>query len=116
MLRRTMMVVWLSLALLFPALLLAGSNSTKHRWLEGEILSRKTVPNGRGGLQYHYVYRIRGGDMHYVVVAKEPLKLGLTGPVKFVPMRGHVLLQDSDGRECKLSMLERHKRAYRRWK
>ncbi len=109
-------VLLLFLALLFPALLTAGSDSTKHRWEEGEILSRKTIPSGRGGIQYEYVYRLRGGDAHYVVVAKEPLKVGLRAPVKFAPLRRHVLIQDSDGRERKVSMLERRKRAFWRWK
>lgn len=109
--------VWiLFLALLFPARLAAGSNPTTHRWQEGQLISRKTIPDGRSGLRYKYVYRLRGGDAHYVVSAREPLKLELMVPVKFAPLRRHLLIQDSDGRECKLSMMERNKRAFGHWK
>lgn len=107
-------ILTLSLALLFPTLLTAGSNP-KHRWQEGEILSRKTVPTGRGGIEYEYVYRLRGGDAHYVVVTRQPLKVGLQTPIKFAPTRRHVWIQDTDGKERKLSMVERRKRAFGRW-
>ena len=108
--------VWvLFLALLCPARLTAGSNSTTRRWQEGQLVSRKTIPAGNG-LRYKYVYRLRGGDAHYVVSAEEPLKLDRMVPVKFAPLRRHVLIQDSDGRECKLSMMERSKRAFGHWK
>jgi hypothetical protein len=108
-------VLMVSLALLLPTLLTAGSNSAKLRWQDGQILSRKTVPTGRGGIEYEYVYRLRGGDAHYVVVSRQPLKVGLQTPVKFATTRRHVWIQDADGKECKLSMVERRKRAFGRW-
>lgn len=112
--RRLTTVLMVSLALLFPTMLTAGSNTAKLRWQEGEILSRKTIPTGRSGIEYEYVYRLRGGDAHYVVVARQPLKLGPQTLVKFAPTRRHVWIQDADGKECKLSMVERRKRAFGR--
>jgi len=106
----------LFLALLLPARLTAGPDTTPHRWQEGELVSRKTIPVGHGGLRYKYVYRLLGSDARYIVAAKQPLKLDLMVPVKFAPLRRHLLIQDSDGRECKVSMVERDKRAFGRWK
>jgi len=106
----------LFLALLSPAGFAAGTNSTTHRWQEGELVSRKTIPAGRSGLRYKYVYRLRAGDARYVVAADQPLKVDLMVPVKFARLRRHLLIQDSDGKECKLSMVERDKRAFGRWK
>jgi hypothetical protein len=104
------------LALLVPAPLAAGSNSTTHHWQEGEILSRKTVPVGHGGLRYRYVYRLRGRNARYIVASDEPLKLDLMVPVKFAPLRRHLLIQDSEGKEYKVWMMERDKREFGRWK
>lgn len=109
--------VWmLFLVLLFPARLTAGPDSTTHRWQEGELVSRKTIPVGRGGLRHKYVYRLRGRAARYIVAANQPLKLDLMVPVKFAPLRRHLLIQDSDGKECKVSMVERDKTALGRWK
>ena len=104
------------LALSVPAPLAAGANTTPLRWQEGELVSRKTVPVGHGGLRYKYVYRLRGGSARYVVAADKPLNIELMVPVKFAPQRRHLLIQDSQGKECKLSMLERDKRDFGHWK
>ena len=65
---------------------------------------------------HKYVYRLRGNDARYLVAANQPLKLDLMVPVKFAPLRRHLLIQDSDGKECKVSMVERDKTALGRWK
>lgn len=109
-------VLLLSLGLLLPASLTAGSNSTKLHWQEGEILSRKTIPSGHSGIRYQYLYRLRGGDAHYVVVAKEPLNVELQTPMKYAPLRRHILIRDTDGRECKVRVVERSKRAFSLWR
>jgi hypothetical protein len=115
MLRLTKILLLLSLAFLLPAQSTAGSN-TKYRWQEGEILSRKTIPTGRPGMEYSYVYRIRSGYAHYLVVARQPLNVELPAPVKFARNGRQVLIQDSNGKESKASMLEHRKRAFGRWK
>jgi hypothetical protein len=94
----------------------AGSDSTPHQWQEGELVSRKTISVGHGGLRYKYVYRLRGSNARYVVATNQPLKLDLMVPVKFAPVRRHLLIQDSDGKEYKLSMVLRDKTALGRWK
>jgi hypothetical protein len=105
----------LSLAFLIPALLTAGTDP-KYHWQDGEIISRKTIPAGGSGIQYEYVYRLRGSGTHYVVIAKEPLKVGLRTPVKYAPLRRHIVIQDSDGRECKVRIRERSKTGFQAWR
>lgn len=104
-------VFLLLMALLLPARLTAGTDLTEHRWQEGELVSRKTITLD-GGFRHRYVYRLRGGDTQYVVSAKEPLKLDLLVPVKFTAQRRHLLIVDSDGKECKVSMIRKNRRNF----
>jgi hypothetical protein len=102
-------------ALLLPARLGAAPDPTAHRWEEGLLVSRKSVDVGRGGIRHKYVYRLRGTAARYIVAANKPLKLDLMVPVKFTKVRRHLLIQDADGKECKVSMVERDRTALGRW-
>ena len=103
-------------ALLLPSGLIAGSETTAHRWQEGELVSRKTIAVGRGGFRHKYVYRLRGTDARYVVAANQPLNMDLMVPLKFTTLRRHLLIQDADGKECKVSMVERDRTALGSWR
>ncbi|HEY2012902.1 MAG TPA: hypothetical protein VGH38_05340 [Bryobacteraceae bacterium] len=109
-------VCWLSLVLVVPAPLAAGTKIAPHRWQEGELISRKTIPTGSPGMEYKYVYRLRSSDAHYVIVAKEPLKVNLQVPIKFATGRRHVVIQDSDGQERKVSLRKKVRRAFGLWR
>jgi len=99
-----------------PATLLAGSDTSMPRWQEGELLSRKTVPTGHTAFRYKYLYRLRGTDARYVVAANQPLKIDLLVPVKFATQGHHLLIQDADGKECKVSMVARNRTVPGQWK
>jgi hypothetical protein len=102
--------------LLAPAALTAGSDPAAVRWQQGELVSRKTVPVGHTAFRYKYVYRLHGADARYVVAANQPLKLDLLVPIKFAAVRHHLLIQDADGKERKLSMVARSKTSVGQWK
>jgi hypothetical protein len=89
--------------LLLPAGLAAGSDSAR-LWQDGEIVSRKTVPSRRGGMEYRYVYRLESGSASYVVTTSEPLNVDLRVPVKICPAGKHMFIRETDGRERKVSM------------
>jgi hypothetical protein len=42
-----------------------------------------------------------------VVVSDEPLKLDLHVPMRFVVTRGHLLIQDVDGRERRTAIMQK---------
>ncbi|HUD13163.1 MAG TPA: hypothetical protein VMQ56_05870 [Terracidiphilus sp.] len=90
--------------LLVPLAVLAAPSRT---WQDGELLSRKTVPLGRTFLRNRYVYRVRGLNREYVVVSETPLNADLYVPIKFSPDRRQILIQDADGREHKVHILQR---------
>jgi hypothetical protein len=85
------------------ALLGAPSRS----WQDGELLSRKTVPLGRTFVKKLYVYRVRGLNREYLVESETPLQLDLFVPMKFSPDRRQILIQDADGNERKVRILQR---------
>jgi hypothetical protein len=91
--------------LLVPFAVLAGAPS--RTWQDGELLSRKTVPLGRTFLRNRYVYRVRGLNREYVVVSETPLNSDLYVPIKFSPDHRQILIQDADGREHKVHILQR---------
>ena len=76
-------------------------------WLDGELLSRKTVAVGRPYLRNEYVYRVRGFNCQYVVVSKTPLNVDLYVPIRFSRNRGQMLIQDADGHESTTHILQR---------
>ena len=109
-------VLMLFCSFLVPVRLTAGSGTTSLRWQDGEVVSRKTIPAHRTGLEYKYLYRLRSGDARYVVSTREPLKLELMAPVKFAPQGRSLVIKDADGRSCKAALIEKSKRDFRRWK
>ena len=55
----------------------------------------------------HYVYRVRGFNREYVVESDIPLQLDLYTPMKFCPDRRQILIQDADGNQRKVRILQR---------
>ena len=76
-------------------------------WQSGELLSRKTVPMGRTFVKNRYVYRVRGLNREYLVESEAPLQLDLYVPMKFFPDHRQILIQDADGNERKVHILQR---------
>jgi hypothetical protein len=76
-------------------------------WQDGELLSRKTVPLGRTFLKKRYVYRVRGLNREYLVESDTPLQLDLYVPMKFSPDRRQIVIQDADGNQRKVRILQR---------
>jgi hypothetical protein len=108
--------VWiLFCSLLAPARLTAGSDTAALRWQDGEVVSRKTIPARRTGLDYKYIYRLRAGDARYVVSTREPLNVELMAPVRFAPQGRSLVIQDADGKSCKADLIKRSKRDFGRW-
>jgi hypothetical protein len=85
----------------------ALADSPSRLWQNGELLSRKTVAVGRTFLKNQYVYRVRGFNCWYLVVADAPLQLGLYTPMKFFTFRKQLVIQDSDGNEWKAHILQK---------
>ena len=102
-------IVFLTLA---PVMALSGAPGRS--WQEGELLSRKTVPMGRTFLRNRYVYRVRGLNREYLVVSETPLQIDLYVPIKFSPDHRHILIQDADGHEHKVHILQRAEVSLRR--
>jgi hypothetical protein len=94
------------------AVLLLGSvtglsAATSRSWQDGELLSRRTVPMGRTFLKNRYVYRVRGLNREYLVESETPLQLDLYVPMKFSADRRQILIQDSEGHQFKVHILQR---------
>jgi hypothetical protein len=83
------------------------SAAPSRSWQDGELLSRKTVPMGRTFLKNRYVYRVRGLNREYLVESDTPLQLDLYVPMKFSADRRQILIQDADGNERKVHILQR---------
>ena len=84
----------------------ALSAAPARTWQDGELISRRTVTMGRT-LQNRYVYRVRGLNREYVVESNTPLELNLYVPMKFCPDHRQILIQDADGNERKVRILQR---------
>jgi hypothetical protein len=97
----------LSLGLFLLASGAALPAETTRTWQQGELLSRKTVPMGRTFLKNRYVYRVRGLNREYLVESETPLTLDLYVPFKFSPDHRQILIQDSEGHEYKVHILQR---------
>jgi hypothetical protein len=104
MTRRGMLI---GIALLGLTKWTAGATSHDRVWLDGVLVSRRSVPAGRHALQRQFVYRVRGGTVRYVVVSDVPLKLDLHVPMRFQVSRRHLVIQDVDGREHKTAILQK---------
>jgi hypothetical protein len=91
-------------ALLVPASL--GAAVVPRQWHDGEILSRKTVSTGHDYVRKQYVYRVKGFGRSYLVVSNAALHLDLYVPMRFSPGRWHLFIQDADGHECKVVILQ----------
>jgi hypothetical protein len=94
------------------AVLLLGSvtglsAATTRSWQDGELLSRRTVPMGRTFLKNRYVYRVRGLNREYLVESETPLQLDLYVPMKFSTDRRQIVIQDSEGHQFKVHILQR---------
>jgi hypothetical protein len=76
-------------------------------WQDGEILSRRTVPVGRTFLRNRFVYRVHGSNCQYLVVSNTPLQLDLFVPMKFAADRKQIVIQDADGTERKVQVLQK---------
>jgi hypothetical protein len=85
----------------------ALSAAPARSWQDGELLSRKTVPMGRTFLKNRYVYRVRGLNREYLVESQTPLELNLYVPMKFCPDHRQILIQDADGNERKVRIIQR---------
>jgi len=105
-------IVALTLTLAGGAPWVLQSRSKERLWQEGELISRRTVPAGRTWRR-QYIYRIRAGSIRYLVTSAEPLTPDLHVPMKLAVGRRSIFIQDADGREHKLSMLQRSARAPR---
>ena len=97
----------LVLVLLLAAPVGSLSAAEARSWQDGELLSRKTVPMGRTFLHNRYVYRVRSLNRDYLVVAETPLHLDLHVPMKFSPAGRQIWIQDADGHEQKVQILQR---------
>ena len=108
MTRRGMLI---GIALLGLSKWTAGATSNDRVWLDGVLVSRRSVPPGRHAPQRQFVYRVRGGTVRYVVVSDVPLKLDLHVPMRFTLTRRHLVIQDLDGSERKTAILRKLKNA-----
>ena len=97
----------LSIALLLLAPLEVPAGTPIRLWLDGELLSRKTVPVGRTFVKNEYVYRVRGFNCTYLVVAEQPLQMDLYVPMKFSAVRKQLFMQDAEGKEYKARILQK---------
>jgi hypothetical protein len=84
----------------------ALSAAPARSWQDGELLSRRTVAMGRS-FKNRYIYRVRALNREYVVESDTPLQLNLYVPMKFSPDRRQILIQDADGNERKVRILQR---------
>ena len=85
----------------------ALSAAPSRTWQDGELLSRKTVPMGRTFVKNRYIYRVRGLNSEYLVESETPLQLDLYVPMKFCRDHRQILIQDSDGNQRKVRILQR---------
>ena len=85
----------------------AVSAAPTRSWQDGELLSRRTVPMGRTFVKNRYVYRVRGLNREYVVESDTPLQLDLFVPMKFSQDGRQILIQDADGNQRKVRILQR---------
>jgi hypothetical protein len=85
----------------------AVSAAPSRSWQDGELLSRRTVPMGRSFVKNRYVYRVRGLNREYVVESDTPLQLDLFVPMKFSQDGRQILIQDADGNQRKVRILQR---------
>ena len=69
---------------------------------------------GRTFLRNRYVYRVRGLNREYLVVSKIPLQVDLYVPIKFSPDRRQIVIQDAEGNEHKVQILQREAVSLRR--
>src|SRR5580658_5686383 len=97
----------LGVGLIVLASVTALPASSTRSWQDGELLSRKTVPMGRTFVKNRYVYRVRGLNSDYLVESEAPLQLDLYVPMKFFPDHRQILIQDADGNERKVHILQR---------
>lgn len=104
----------ISFLLLIPVLPTALPAAGGTHWLEGEVLSRKTLTPDHHHTQTRYVYHIRGGGMQYTARFDHPLSVGLYEPLKFAVSRRHLVVQDTDGSELKASILRKSEPVIRR--
>ena len=102
---RRHLALGVGILILTSAAVLAGAPGRS--WQSGELLSRKTVPMGRTFVKNRYVYRVRGLNREYLVESEEPLQLDLYVPMKFFPDHRQILIQDADGNERKVHILQR---------
>jgi hypothetical protein len=102
---RRHLALGVGILILTSAAALAGAPGRS--WQSGELLSRKTVPMGRTFVKNRYVYRVRGLNRDYLVESEAPLQLDLYVPMKFFPDHRQILIQDADGNERKVHILQR---------
>jgi hypothetical protein len=76
------------------------------RWQDGVLVSRRTLPAGEHRSSNRYLYRVRGGAAHYLVVLDRPLELETPAPVKFSVGRRHVVICDADGAERRAHLVQ----------
>jgi hypothetical protein len=88
-----------------PSAMPAGT--TTRLWLDGELLSRKTVPVGRTFVRNQYVYRVRGFNCTYLVVSDMPLQMDLYVPMRFSAVHKQIFIQGTDGKEYKARILQK---------
>ena len=91
----------------FLAAAVVVSAAPTRSWQDGELLSRRTVPMGRTFVKNRYVYRVRGLNREYVVESDTPLQLDLFVPMKFSRDGRQILIQDADGNQRKVRILQR---------
>ena len=99
--------------LLIPLLPGCLPAETAPHWLEGEILSRRTIAPDRHTSHPRYVYRIRSGAIQYTVRFDRPLSMRLYSPLTFAVSRRHLLVQDADGTQLKAHILKKSEPALR---
>src|SRR5580658_10615934 len=97
----------LGVGLIVLASVTALPASSTRSWQDGELLSRKTVPMGRTFVKNRYVYRVRGLNREYLVESETPLQLDLYVPIKISADRRQIVIQDSEGHQFKVHILQR---------
>lgn len=84
----------------------SAAPSDERRWQEGVLVSRRTLPAGDRRSSNRYLYRVRGGAAHYLVVLDQPLELETPAPVKFSVSRRYVVICDADGAERRAHLVQ----------
>lgn len=80
------------------------------QWQQGVLdsLELREIPVKKS-VQKFFVYRVRGGDVSYMIEFRHPLKAIVHDPVKFAIDKDSLILKEENGDERKATILEKER-------